>query len=217
MPRVAVINASAVILGDVFTPNLLTPSTFEKFLKGQQPRGITTNVVTQLEYPSREVVITLEEKKFQAVKRTPRRGDLQLLADLTLFFAKANPLVKLTAAGLNFAGFAGYPANTGNGGEQRFISRYVGHDALKQLVGNAPESASLQSAYQHQDTLCHLTMRSDAILGGKAGVALDLNVHRDLSGKRARLALAEHLGAFPFWWDYFARVTKTLSKQLEKH
>lgn len=213
MPRLTIVNASAVVVGDVFTPNLLTPTTFEKFFRGEQPRGITTNVVTQLEYPKSEVVATLEERKFQVVKRTPKQADLKLLTELITFFTRANPLVKLTAAGLNYAAFVRYSSG-GRGSEEQFINRYVGHDELERLVDAQPESVALKSVYQIGENLCRLTLSSDAILDSTSGVFIDLNVHRDLGAKNARPQLTRHLGTFPKWWKYLLNISNKLSKQI---
>ncbi len=213
MPRVTILNASAVVVGDVFTPNLLTPTTLEKFFRGEQPRGITTNVVTQLEYPKSEVVATLEERKFQVVKRAPKQADLKLLTELTTFFTRANPLVKLTAAGLNFAAFVRYSSGE-RGSEEQFINRYVGHEELERLVDAQPESVALKSVYQIGETLCRLTLSSDAILDSTSGVSIDLNAHRNLGAKNARPQLRSHLATFPKWWKYLLKISNKLSKQI---
>lgn len=213
MPRVTVLNASAIVVGDVFTPNLLTPSTFEKILGAEKPRGITTNVVTQLEYPNRQVIATLEERKFQVVKRAPKQADLTLLTELITFFIRANPLVQLTAAGLNFAAFVSYVSGD-HTNEERFINRYVGHHELEQLVDAKPESIALKSTYQIGGTLCRLTLSSDAILNSSSGVSIDLNAHRNLGAKNARPQLRSHLATFPKWWKYLLNISNKLSKQI---
>lgn len=213
MPRVTLLNASTVIVGDVFTPNLLTPNTFEKFFAHEEPRGITTNVVTQLEYPKRQVVLTLEERKFQVVKRAPKQADLKLLAELTTYFMKANPLVRPTAAGLNFAAFVSY-ASGNHSNEERFINRYVGRLEVEQLVNATPESVALKSVYQLGETLCRLTLSSDAILNSSSGVSIDLNAHRELGAKNARPQLRSHLATFPKWWKYLLDISNKLSKQI---
>lgn len=215
MPRVTVLNASAVVVGDVFTPNLLTPTTFEKFFKTEQPRGITTNVVTQLEYPRSHIVATLEERKFQVVKRSPKQADLARLAELATSFMRQNPLVRLTGVGLNFAGFVRYtPGTGGNKKEDRLINRYVAREELEQLLTGSLEGIALQTSYHVDQTLCRLTLRSDAILNGDEGVSLDLNAHRDLGPKNAVKELGRHLATFPDLWKYFAALGNSVSRNV---
>lgn len=214
MPRVTIVDVSTVVVGDVFTPNLLTPDTLKKFFPRERPRGITTNVITQMEYPQRRVVATLEERKFQVVKEAPRRADLKLLADLVTSFLKANPLVRLTAVGFNFVGFVEYaPGNSHDASERRFISSYVERGHLQGLFDGKIQSVNLQSRYRKEQTLCRLGLRSDAILNNRRGVEVKLNAHRDL-GKNDRRKLREHFATFSDWWKYFASVTNALSKEV---
>ncbi len=132
---------------------------------------------------------------------------------------KKNPLVKVTAVGLNFEGFMGYAAHPGGqeppdrNGESRFLRTFVVLDALRELVDSDVGSGAVVAVYQAKRDRCALTLRSDAVVKDNRGVALDLNVHEDV-GKRQEAR--SHVARLGEWFSYFIGLGERLSKQLER-
>lgn len=211
MPRLQLRNASIVVLGQVFAPAFLNPDLFKKFLGDEAPSGIGTNVIAQLDYPQSGYVITLEENKFQVVVRDPKVQNLAKLRDIVVSFLKQNPLVRVTGAGLNFAGFLAYTAHgsrqAGQDGAIRFLQTYLDLDALNSLAGSAIGSGTIQVTYQDQGARCRLVLRSDGEVDNNEGVLLDLNVHRDISKRRDATV---HIGRVRDWHTHFVALAKRL-------
>jgi len=215
MARLQVTSTSIVVLGDVFAPSLLTPDLLRQFFGDERPRGLTTNMVAHLEYPLSKYRVTLEEPKFQVLKLEPDPAQLEKLTDIVSHFLKKNPLVRVTAVGLNFEGFVAYaagaraPRGQEQNGERRFLETFAVLHALKELVGSDIRSGMLQVIYQAEGHRCGLTLRSDAVLKDNKGVALDLNVHRAVSKRNEAKSHIDHLGD---WLGYFVDLAERLSR-----
>lgn len=215
MPRLQVTSTSIVVLGDVFAPSLLTPDLLRQFFGDEGPRGLTTDMVAHLEYPLSKYRVTLEESKFQVLKQEPDPAHLEKLTKIVSHFLKKNPLVRVTAVGLNFNGFVSYAGGARTrraqeqNGETEFLRTFAVLDALKELVGSDIRSGTLHVVYQAEGHRCGLTLRSDAVLKDNKGVALDLNVHRDVSKRKEVYSHIDHLGD---WLDYFAGLAERLSR-----
>ena len=170
MSRLQVTSTSIVALGDVFAPSLLTPDLLRQFFGDERPRGLTTDMVAHLEYSLSKYRVTLEESKFQVLKQEPDPAQLEKLTKIVSHFLKKNPLVRITAVGLNFEGFLTYGDGAGTqsqgqeGGEAHFLRTFAVLDALKELVGSDIQSGMLQVVYHAEGQRCRLTLRSDAVL-----------------------------------------------------
>ncbi len=215
MPNIQVISASIVVLGERFTPALMTPDLLAEFFPGEQPSGIATDVVTQLEYRNSAFRMTLEENKVQVLKRQARPTHLDLLARVLSSFLDKNPLVRLTAVGLNFDGFVRYGSTRRGrrrGDEALFLSTYAAPDALGELVGSELQHGVLTFVYEAQDSRCRLVLRSDAVMNDNEGVALDLNVHKDVSDGRP--GVDSQTGNSRDWYRYFVEVGERLATKV---
>ncbi len=216
MPRPRVTGASIVVLGRTFTPSLLTPDLFRRFFPGETPRGISTNMISQVEYPQSKYSVTLEEAKLQVLKLEPTQSHLQELSRLTSYFLAKNQLVNVTAVGLNFQGFVRYSAPSGRRasdptGEARFLAEFAAPDALAKLVGSEIESGMIQVVYVANGSKCRLGLRSDGKLNDNMGVALDLNVHQDVSNRRAAKS---QISAIRRWYRHFFQQAERLTAQV---
>ena len=123
--------------------------------------------------------------------------------------------MRVTAVGLNFNGFVNYGAGARGGrakeenGETQFLKTFAVLDALKELVASDIRSGTLHVVYQAKAQRCGLTLRSDAVLKDNKGVALDLNVHRDVTKRKEAYSHIDHLGD---WLGYFVGLAERLSK-----
>ncbi len=213
MPRIQLASAGVVVVGQVFAPSLLSPDLFRKFFGNEAPRGIGTNMISQLEYTQSKYVITLQENNFQVVKREPRTTQLDQLREVVSSFLKRNPLVRITAVGLNFEGFVGY-SSAGGGrrraqdGEAQFLGKFAVIDVFNKLTGSRIEKGSFQVTYEEKGARCRLALRSDSLLDNNKGVDLSLNVHRDVDTRRESTS---HISDLKRWFAYFSSLEKRLA------
>ncbi len=215
MPRTQVISASIVVLGQPFTPSVLTPDLFGRFFGSETPRGLSTNMISQVQYPESKYSVTLEETKLQVLKHRPTQTHLDQLVDMVSYFLEQNPLVRVTATGLNFEAFVRYSGDARRrpqrGDEKRFLATFAAPKALAQLVESEIESGILQVAYRAAGSRCRLVLRSDGKLNDNIGVALDLNVHRDVSD---RSEAASHISTIRRWRRRFSQISQRLSEEI---
>ena len=215
MSTLQVLSTSIVVVGDVFTPSLLTPDLLGQFFKDELPRGLKTSMVSLLEYPLSGYRLFLDEKKFQVVKDEPNPASLEQLSKIASQFLKSNPLVKVTAVGLNIDGFVSYAGDTGareqraENGEAQFLNTFVVVDALREFVDSDIRSGMLQVVYEAKGNRCGLTLRSDAVVKDNKGVALGLNVHRDVAKRKE---VNSHIARLEEWFSYFISLGERLSR-----
>jgi hypothetical protein len=219
MATLQVLKTSIVVLGDVFTPSLLTPDLLSQFFKDERPRGLATTMVSVLEYPQSGYRFTLERNRFEVSKEEPDPARLGELVRVESQFLKKNPLVKVTAVGLNFIGFVSYDGATDvqgrqeQRGELKFLSTFMVLDPLQELVGSKVESGMLQIIYDTNGNRCRLALQSDAVVKDNRGAGLDLNVHKDVS-KRTQVPL--QIARLEHWFSYFVGLGERLSRHFER-
>jgi hypothetical protein len=216
MATLQVLRTSIVVVGDVFTPPLLTPDLFRQFFRDERPRGVATTMISVLEYPLSGYGLSLEEKKFQVAKQEPDPASLEELTKIASKFLKSNQLVKVTAVGLNIEGFVSYAGHAGaqeQNGEARFLSTFVVVDALKEFVDSDIRSGTLQVVYEAKGNRCGLTLQSDAVVKDNKGVALGLNVHKDVSRRKE---VYSHIARLQDWSSYFVGLGERLSRHFER-
>jgi hypothetical protein len=219
MATLQVLSTSIVVVGDVFTPSLLTPDLLREFFKDERPRGFATTMVSVLEYPQSGYRFTLEQNRFEVFKQEPDPTSLGDLVRIESHFLKKNPLVKVTAVGLNFTGFVGYDGATdvqqrqGRKGEIEFLGTFMVLDPLQELVDSKVLSGMLQIVYDGDGNRCRLALQSDAVVKDNRGAGLDLNVHKDVT---KRTQVYSQIARLEYWFGYFVGLGDRLSRYFER-
>jgi hypothetical protein len=165
-------------------------------------------MISHLAYPLSRYRFTLEQNRFVALMGEPDSTRLSQLASIVSHFLKQNPLVKVTAVGLNFGGFMSYSEMACEDGEAEFLRAFGVPVTFEEIVGSDIRAGTLLVVYETRGVRCGLGLRSDATLKDNRGVAIDLNIHKDVSKRREAYS---QIAQLEDWLRYFLDLGERIS------
>lgn len=172
------LQASFVVTGQGFSPQVVTATTLEKFLPGPPDQAITTPPLTAISFQNGYQVI-VQENKIDVKRAGPPEGadaTMQAVVQLLLSFW---PMVKPTAIGINFVMGGAYDSELT---QDKMLERLTPKRRIEAAFGQKLIGSRHSFVFRFDPAKVTANVTTDALIAERAGFTVDFNVHHETPG-----------------------------------